>query len=57
MLNTVGMLCGEVIAGGLGEITSPKYVILFFGLATAAMAVILIGGSKDSVKKIYNTQQ
>lgn len=57
MLNTVGMLCGEITAGALGDVVSPKYVILVFGLVTALAAVILIGGNKSHVEKIYNTQQ
>lgn len=57
MLNTVGMLAGEITAGALGEFISPKYVMLVFGLITAAAAVILIGGNRKSVEVIYNTQQ
>ena len=57
MLNTVDMLAGEITAGAMGDLISPKYVILFFGMLTALAAVILIGGNKSSVEVIYNTQQ
>ena len=57
MLNTIGMLFGEITAGALGDVVSPKYVVLFFGMITALAAVITIGGSKSHVETIYNTQQ
>ncbi len=57
MLNTVGMLCGEISAGALGDVISPKYVILAFGLINALAALILIGRNRQSVSAIYNTQQ
>ena len=57
MLNTVGMLLGETVAGALGDFVSPRYVIMGFMFLCAAAAVIFIGGAKDSVSAIYNTDK
>lgn len=54
MLNTSGALIGEIIAGALSIFTGERILMLIFGILTAASAIIVIGGSKRHVSKIYN---
>lgn len=57
MLNTSGSLAGEVIAGALTVFLPVRWVLSgFMGLAAIA-AIIVIGGNRDAVKKIYNREQ
>ena len=54
MLNTVGCLSGELLAGALAVIIPPRSVIsAFMGLCLIA-AIVFIGGAKKHVSKIYN---
>lgn len=57
MLNTVGSLGGELLAGALAAVFSPRYVLTGFMLFNALGAVLFIGGSRKQVSAIYNTQQ
>lgn len=55
MLNTVGALSGEAIAGVLTVVMSERYVLSLFMFISMLAAVIFIGGNRKQVKKIYNT--
>ena len=57
MINTVGMLAGEITAGALAEVFPVRYTVLFFGLVCALAAAVMIGGSREAVSEIYNVQQ
>lgn len=57
MLNTVGSFSGELIAGGLTMVLPARTVLTAFMLVNAAAAVLVIGGNRSHVRKIYNTQQ
>ncbi|MBQ4375552.1 MAG: MFS transporter [Erysipelotrichales bacterium] len=54
MLNTVGALSGEVIAGALGDIFSPRLVIFGILMMNALAAIVFVGGAKPYVAPIYN---
>ncbi|MBQ5973240.1 MAG: MFS transporter [Oscillospiraceae bacterium] len=54
MLNTVGSLAGQLLAGGLGTVLPARLVLLiFFGL-NAAAALTFIGGGRRHVRPIFN---
>lgn len=57
MLNTVGSFSGELLAGAMTLVLPPRLVLTVFMLVNAAAAVLVIGGSRTHVRKIYNTQQ
>ena len=48
-------MIGEVIAGAIAEIADPRVVILSFNLIAVVAAVVIIGGNRKEVAKIYNT--
>jgi predicted MFS family arabinose efflux permease len=52
---TGGMLVGQMIAGAIAEIADPRVVILSFNLLAVAAAILIIGGNRKEVAKIYNT--
>lgn len=56
MLNTTGMMIGEVIAGGLSAFMGERYIILMFGVISAIAAIVIIGGNKEKVSYIYNRE-
>lgn len=57
MLNTVGSLTGQLMAGALTTVLMPRTVLLGFMLLTAVAAIIFIGGNRAAVSAIYNRQQ
>ena len=57
MLNTVGSLTGQLVAGALTVVLPPRLVLTAFMLVTAAAAIVFIGGNKTAVSAIYNRQQ
>jgi len=56
MMNTVGMLLGQLLAGSLTLVMPERAVLAGFMAVTAAAAVVFIGGGKKNVSVIYNTQ-
>ncbi|MCR5374583.1 MAG: MFS transporter [Lachnospiraceae bacterium] len=54
MLNTSGALIGEIIAGALSVFTGERTLMLIFGILTATSALVVIGGNRKHVAKIYN---
>ena len=54
MLNTSGALIGEIIAGALSVFTGERTLMLIFGVLTAVSAIVVIGGNRKHVSKIYN---
>jgi MFS family permease len=55
-IETVGIIAGQLIAGVLAEFLPFRGIISgFMGLALLA-AVVVIGGSREAVSKIYNTE-
>ena len=57
MLNQVGMLLAEVMAGALGDMFDPRYIITGFMLMNAVAAVVFIGGRKKEISAIYNVTE
>ena len=57
MLNTVGSLTGQLLAGALTVALPPRLVLTGFMMVTAIAAVVFIGGHKTAVSAIYNRQQ
>lgn len=57
MLNTVGSLTGQLVAGALTVILPTRLVLTAFMTVTAVAAVIFIGGNRRAVSAIYNRQQ
>jgi len=57
MLNTVGSLSGELLAGALASVLPARGVLSGFMTLCALSAVVFIGGNKKSVSAIYNRQQ
>lgn len=57
MLTTVGMLLGELFAGLMTAFLSMRLVLSLFMGISALAAVVIIGGGKAHVEKIYNRQQ
>lgn len=56
MLNTSGMLLGEVLAGALTTVLPVRMVLSIFMGICALSAVVVIGGNKKHVSAIYNIQ-
>ncbi len=56
MINMGGMLLGQFVAGVLGEFMSQRTVLLGFHMLTFIAAIVIIGGNKKYVEKIYNRQ-
>ena len=57
MLNTVGSLTGQLVAGALTVVLPTRLVLSAFMAVTAVAAVIFIGGNRKAVSAIYNRQQ
>ena len=55
LLTTVGSLLGQIISGALGEIMDARLAHLAISVIALAMALVLIGGNRKEVEKIYNT--
>jgi len=56
MLNTVGLLAGELIAGGAMKFMDERFVMAVFDLGAVIAAIIFIGGKRKDIAPIYNTQ-
>ncbi len=57
MINTVGALSGELLAGALVLILSERVVLCSAMFTCALAALVIIGGSKRHVAPIYNREQ
>lgn len=56
MINMTGMLLGQLLAGVLGEFLPQRTVLLGFHLLCVIAAIVIIGGNRKHVEKIYNRQ-
>jgi MFS family permease len=56
MLFMVGALIGELIGGVGTQVISERMVLMIAMIFNAVMAVVIIGGCKDSVSYIYNRE-
>ena len=55
MLNTVGALSGELLAGLLSEFIPMRATLTVFMLVFSAFAaIVIIGGNKKHVAPLYN---
>lgn len=54
MLNTVGTLSGELLAGILSEYIPMRATLTLFMLISAVSALIIIGGNRKHIAPIYN---
>ncbi len=54
VLSTSGSLIAELLAGSLTLVLDQRAVLLLFELASVVAAILIIGGNKEHVKKIYN---
>ena len=57
MINTAGALIGEFAAGALTLIMPERMVLMSALLLCAVSAIVVIGGGRKSVSRIYNRQQ
>ena len=57
MLNTIGSLAGELLAGALAMMLPVRMVYLGFQMICLAAAVVFIGGNKEHIAAIYNRQK
>ncbi|MBR4707495.1 MAG: MFS transporter [Pseudobutyrivibrio sp.] len=55
LLMTSGMLVGQFMSGLLSEYTNPRMLVFAVNMVAVIAAIILIGGHKKAVSKIYNT--
>ena len=55
-IETIGMVAGQLIAGALAEFLPIRGIISGIMGLTALAAVVFIGGSRETVSKIYNTE-
>lgn len=55
-LSTVGALLGESLAGVLSVSVGEKWLVVGANAVLLLAAVVIIGGSRSEVSKIYNTQ-
>ena len=53
---TAGMLAGEFLSGVLSEFVSQRVVLGSFDFVCIIGAILIIGGNKRHVEKIYNRQ-
>jgi len=57
MLNTLGALAGEMLAGALSTLIEPRAILaLFYGINLAAV-FLLIGRNRRYIEPLYNTQK
>ena len=55
-LSMVGILLGEAIAGALSLVMPLRIIVMVICLFNVAAAFVFIGGNREEVSKIYNTQ-
>ena len=56
MLNTIGMLIGELTAGLLSEVVPLRLLLTCYMRLCVVAAVFLIGGNRKHVSLIYNRE-
>lgn len=56
MLTTIGCFAGEMLAGVLTVVVSARTVLTGFLLLNAVAALIVVGGNKREISKIYNRE-
>lgn len=54
MIFMAGALAGEMIAGIASEVINERTIIMIAMIAEAILALIIIGGNKEHVSKVYN---
>lgn len=54
VLSTSGSLIAELLAGSLTLVMDQRAVLLLFELTSVVAAILIIGGNREHVKKIYN---
>ncbi len=57
MISTVGALTGELLAGSLSLIMNERLILMTMMLGQMLAALLIIGGSKKHVARIYNRVQ
>ena len=57
MIFMLGALAGELIAGAAGEVMPKRIVLMSAMLINAAAALLIIGGARTHVEKIYNREE
>ncbi len=57
MVSMLGALLGEAIAGFASEVMAERTIIMIAMLIQAALAIVIIGGNREHVSKIYNREQ
>lgn len=55
-VETVGVIAGQLVAGALGEILPIRGIISAIMGLTIVAAVFFIGGNREAVSRIYNTE-
>lgn len=56
MLFMIGAVLGEMTAGFVSEAVSERTILMTAMLVEAALALVIIGGSKKHIEKIYNRE-
>ena len=54
MLNTFGMMLGQLVAGGLSMVMGERMIILIVMGINMIAAIFIMGGNRKHVSKIYN---
>ena len=54
MLNTFGMMLGQLVAGGLSVVLNERIIILGVMMINMLAAIFIMGGNRKHVSKIYN---
>lgn len=57
MLSMLGALLGEMIGGVASEVVNERTIITVAMLIQAALAVVIVGGNRESISNIYNREQ
>ena len=55
LLMTSGSLIAQLLSGLMSEIIDARYVVFIFNMIAVAAAIVIIGGNRKEVAKIYNT--
>ena len=54
MLNTFGMMLGQLVAGGLSMVMEERMIIMMVMGINMIAAIFIMGGNRKHVSKIYN---
>ena len=57
MMSMLGALLGEAIGGAASTVMNERTIIMVAMLIQAAMALIIIGGNRESISDIYNRSE